>query len=196
MSAHPAPRATRSIRAETAGSSGLALGPNQRGKAGGEVEASIPVMAMAHQRTRRRVRPANPSSSTRVDRATHVPVGDTADRTHDCVASCAFLTERLDGRPDTRRAPPSGPMLLLWQRQRRGGGSGIRTHGAHHPTVFKTVPFGRSGIPPSTILTGGGRARPTSARPGRSRRSDAARRVRRRRRRGPGSARRGTRACG
>src|SRR3712207_9476230 len=56
MSAHPAPRATRSIRAETAGSSGLALGPNQRGKAGGEVEASIPVMAMTHQRTRRRVR--------------------------------------------------------------------------------------------------------------------------------------------
>src|SRR5271155_1285555 len=49
MSAHPAPRATRLIRAETAGSSGLALGPNQRGKAGGEVEASIPVMAMVHQ---------------------------------------------------------------------------------------------------------------------------------------------------
>ena len=38
MSAHPAPRATPAIRAETAGSSGLALGPNQRGKAGGEVE--------------------------------------------------------------------------------------------------------------------------------------------------------------
>ena len=56
MSAHPAPRATRPIRAETAGSSGLALGPNQRGKGGGEVEASIPVMAMAHQRTRGRVR--------------------------------------------------------------------------------------------------------------------------------------------
>jgi hypothetical protein len=75
MSAHPAPRATRAIRAETAGSSGLALGPNQRGKGGGggEVEASTPVMAMAHQRTRRRVRLANPSSSTRVDRATHVP---------------------------------------------------------------------------------------------------------------------------
>src|SRR5438105_282630 len=45
MSAHPAPRATRAIRAETAGSSGLALGPNQRGKGGGEVEASLPVMA-------------------------------------------------------------------------------------------------------------------------------------------------------
>src|SRR4051794_5108452 len=72
MSAHPAPRATRSIRPETAGSSELALGPNQHGKAGGEVETSIPVMAMAHQRTRRRARPANPSSSTRVDRATHV----------------------------------------------------------------------------------------------------------------------------
>src|ERR1700693_5987830 len=56
MSAHPAPRATRSIRAETAGSSGLALGPNQRGKGEGEVEPSIPVMAMAHQRTRGRVR--------------------------------------------------------------------------------------------------------------------------------------------
>src|SRR5579872_5210949 len=56
MSAHPAPRATRAIRAETAGSSGLALGPNQRGKRGGELEASIPVMAMAHQRTRGRVR--------------------------------------------------------------------------------------------------------------------------------------------
>ena len=40
MSAHPAPPATRSIRAETAGSSGLALGPNQRGKAAGELEAS------------------------------------------------------------------------------------------------------------------------------------------------------------
>src|SRR5262249_48006192 len=64
MSAHPDPRATRSIRAETAGSSALALGPNQRGKAGGEVEASIPVMAMAHQRTRRRVRLASPSLST------------------------------------------------------------------------------------------------------------------------------------
>ena len=50
------PAATRSIRAETAGSSGLALGPNQRGKAGGGVEASIPVMATARQRTRRRVR--------------------------------------------------------------------------------------------------------------------------------------------
>src|SRR5215217_4806911 len=55
MTAHPAPRATRAIRAETAGSSSLALGPNQRGKAGGEVEASIPVMAMAHQRTRGKV---------------------------------------------------------------------------------------------------------------------------------------------
>jgi hypothetical protein len=59
MSAHLAPRATRSIRAETAGSSGLALGPNQRGKAGGEVEASTPVMAMAHQRTRGKGPPAN-----------------------------------------------------------------------------------------------------------------------------------------
>src|SRR4051795_4546441 len=58
MSAHPAPRATRAIRAETAGSSGLALGPNKRGKGGGEVEASIPVMAMAHRRTRGRVRRA------------------------------------------------------------------------------------------------------------------------------------------
>ena len=29
---------------------------NQRGKGGGEVETSIPVMAMAHQRTRGRVR--------------------------------------------------------------------------------------------------------------------------------------------
>src|ERR1700722_11171139 len=54
MSAHPAPRATPAIRAETAGSAGLALGPNQRGKGGGEVEASIPVMAMARQRTRGR----------------------------------------------------------------------------------------------------------------------------------------------
>ena len=74
MSAHPAPRATRAIRAETAGSSGLALGPNQRGKAGGEVEASIPVMAMAHQRTRRRVRRRTHPPRRRVDRATHVPV--------------------------------------------------------------------------------------------------------------------------
>src|SRR5215217_9626441 len=55
MSAHPAPRATRAIRAETAGSSSPALGPNQRGKAGGEVEASIPVIARAHQRTRGKV---------------------------------------------------------------------------------------------------------------------------------------------
>ena len=29
------------------------------------------------------------------------------------------------------------------------GGSGIRTHGANHPTVFKTVAFVRSAIPPS-----------------------------------------------
>src|SRR5438128_12694315 len=55
MSAQPAPRATRAIRAETAGSSSLALGPNQRGKAAGEVEASMRVMAMAHQRTRGKV---------------------------------------------------------------------------------------------------------------------------------------------
>jgi hypothetical protein len=54
MSAHPAPRATPVIRAETAGSSGLALGPNQRGKATGEAEASIPVMAMVYQRIRGR----------------------------------------------------------------------------------------------------------------------------------------------
>src|SRR3954452_6276040 len=80
MSAHPAPRATRAIRAETAGSSELALGPNQRGKAGGEVEASIPVMAMAHQCTRRRARVANPSSSTRVGPATHVPFRDARER--------------------------------------------------------------------------------------------------------------------
>src|SRR4051794_31821903 len=55
MSAHPAPRATRSIRAETAGSSGLALDPNQRGKAGGEAEASISGMGIgppAHPRNR------------------------------------------------------------------------------------------------------------------------------------------------
>src|SRR5581483_8740390 len=52
MSAHPAPRATRAISAETAGSSGLALDPNQRGKAGREVGASLPVTATAHQRTR------------------------------------------------------------------------------------------------------------------------------------------------
>src|SRR5689334_14610991 len=51
MSAHPAPRATRATRAETAGSSALALGPNQRGKAGGEVEASNSVMTVAAQRT-------------------------------------------------------------------------------------------------------------------------------------------------
>ena len=56
VSAHPAPRATRAIRAEMAGSSALALGPNQRGKGGGEVEASIPIMAIAHQRTRGRAR--------------------------------------------------------------------------------------------------------------------------------------------
>jgi hypothetical protein len=53
MSAHPVPRAMRSISPETAGSSGLALGPNQRGKAGAEVAASIPVTAMAHRRTPR-----------------------------------------------------------------------------------------------------------------------------------------------
>src|SRR5215472_8949668 len=73
MSAHPAPFARRWIRAETAGSSGLALGSNQRGKAGGEVEASIPVMAIAHQAHPTKDPPANPSSSTRVDRATEVP---------------------------------------------------------------------------------------------------------------------------
>src|SRR5919202_4034688 len=56
MSVHPAPRATRAIRAATAGSSALALGPNQLGNAEGEVDASTPVMARAHQRTRGRVR--------------------------------------------------------------------------------------------------------------------------------------------
>src|SRR3954462_4642247 len=76
MSAHPAPRATRAIRAETAGSSGLALGPNQRGKGGEEVEASIPVMAMAHQRTRGCARGRTHPPRRRVDAATHVPVGD------------------------------------------------------------------------------------------------------------------------
>src|SRR5215208_4964337 len=55
MSAHSASRATRAIRAETAGSSALALGPNQRGNPEGEVEASTPVMTMAHQRTRGKV---------------------------------------------------------------------------------------------------------------------------------------------
>src|SRR5262249_32772745 len=76
MSAHPAPRATPAIRAETAGSSGLALGPNQRGKGGGEAEASIPVIAMAHQRTRgragrrarRNLAAAAVSDATRPDR--------------------------------------------------------------------------------------------------------------------------------
>src|SRR5436190_17069772 len=76
MSAHPAPRATRSIRAETAGSSGLALGPNQRGKGGGEVEASIPVMAMAHQCTRRRARRRTHPPRRGSNRATHVPIWD------------------------------------------------------------------------------------------------------------------------
>ena len=38
MSAHSASRATRTIRAETAGSSALALGPNQRGNPEGEVD--------------------------------------------------------------------------------------------------------------------------------------------------------------
>src|SRR4051812_11215035 len=60
MSAHPAPRATREIRAETAGSSGLALGPNQRGKGGGEVEASTPVMAMAPPAHPRKGPPGEP----------------------------------------------------------------------------------------------------------------------------------------
>src|SRR6476646_3217094 len=55
MSSHSASRATRAIRAETAGSSALALGPNQRGNPEGEVEASTPVMAMAHPRTRKKV---------------------------------------------------------------------------------------------------------------------------------------------
>src|SRR5207247_3534350 len=109
ISAHPAPRATRAIRAETAASSSLALGPSQRGKAGVEAEASIPVMAMAHQRTRRRVRLANPSSSTRFDRATHVPFRDAregAQRTFSlddqlhisAVLRRPTLSERL-GRP-------------------------------------------------------------------------------------------------
>src|SRR5262245_24239899 len=57
MSAHSASRATRAIRAETAGSSALALRPNQRGNPEGEVEASTLVMAMAHQRTRGKVPP-------------------------------------------------------------------------------------------------------------------------------------------
>jgi hypothetical protein len=46
MSTQPASPATRAISAETAGSSALALGPNQRGRAGGKVEASIPVIEM------------------------------------------------------------------------------------------------------------------------------------------------------
>src|SRR5437764_14507992 len=99
MSAHPAPRAMRSIRAETAGSSGLALGPNQRGKAGGEVEASTPVIAMAHQRTRRRVRLATPSFSTRVDRATDVPLSGLA---------------RGSAAQVCRFAPPATPQTLAW----------------------------------------------------------------------------------
>jgi hypothetical protein len=32
-----------------------------------------------------------------------------------------------------------------------GGGSGIRTHEAHHPTVFKTVTIVRSVIPPVQV---------------------------------------------
>ena len=35
------------MRSETAGSSGVALGPNQRGKEGGRDESSIPVMVVA-----------------------------------------------------------------------------------------------------------------------------------------------------
>ena len=31
---------------------------------------------------------------------------------------------------------------------RAGGGGGIRTHGTHRPTVFKTAPLNRSGTPP------------------------------------------------
>jgi hypothetical protein len=76
MSAHPAPRATRLISAEMAGSSGLALGPNQRGKAGREVEASIPVMTMAHQAHPTKGPPANPFSSKRIDHAIEAPDWD------------------------------------------------------------------------------------------------------------------------
>ena len=47
------------------------------------------------------------------------------------------------------RRPRREPARRRGSIQRAGGGSGIRTHGAHHPTVFKTVPFGRSGIPPT-----------------------------------------------
>src|SRR5262249_42854944 len=72
MSAHSASRTTRAIRAETAGSSALALGPNQRGNPEGEGEASTPVMATAHQRTRGKVAPRTwPNlAATPLDKAT------------------------------------------------------------------------------------------------------------------------------
>ena len=61
MSAHPAPRATRSVSVEMAGASGLALGPNQRGKAAGEFEASIPVMGTLAIAWMRESKPVEPN---------------------------------------------------------------------------------------------------------------------------------------
>ena len=61
--------------------------------------------------------------------------------------------------PRATRLPTSGATQVgaraWWDRlggengSGKSGGSGIRTHGAHHPTVFKTVAFVRSAIPPT-----------------------------------------------
>ena len=128
MSAHPAPRATRSIRAETAGSSGLALGPNQRGKGGGEVEASIPVMAMAHQRTRGRVR----RQAWRNLAAT--PRSDAGATTHvEDVQACRFRTEQLRNHR-TRIGRPAPVVALGLLVEQLGTFLGQTSH--RHPGIM------------------------------------------------------------
>src|SRR4051812_5062664 len=55
-------------------------------------------------------------------------------------------------RPSAATVMTVAPTARSTSGSRMSGGSGIRTHGAHHPGVFKTPPFGRSGIPPGRTL--------------------------------------------
>gem|GEM_PF-3235752 len=52
------------------------------------------------------------------------------------------------GKPQgTTMRAKGGPTTRLYV-QKYGGGGGIRTHGPHRPTVFKTAPLNHSGTPP------------------------------------------------
>src|SRR6478672_11298788 len=141
MSAHSASHATRAIRAETAGSSALALGPNQRGNPEGEVEASTPVMAMAHQRTRGKVfRRTWPNLA-----ATQLDQGDAGATGRVSRFSLARAYCRQSAVRDkansvvTRRIPPREPARL---RQRAGMSpdrDGLQ-RGERHVAVFGMIP--------------------------------------------------------